>query len=194
MTNHTHDHAHHPGHDGTPTQVLMAEHEMIMQALDALEKKVATVQAGGAPDRAYFEKVVEFLRGFADKCHHGKEEELLFKRMVERGFPLQGGPIAVMLHEHEMGRTFIKGIAEGAAKIGTDPVAAKQIAENAKGYVELLRNHIGKENNVLFPMADRVLSAENQADLGMAFEKFEREEMGAGVHEAMLKLLQELKA
>jgi hemerythrin-like domain-containing protein len=193
MTDHTHDHAHHHGHGGTPTQVLMAEHELILQALDALEKKAAAVQAGGAPDRAYFEKAVEFLRTFADKCHHGKEEDLLFKRMVDRGFPLQGGPIAVMLHEHEMGRAFIKGIAEGAAKIGTDPVAAKQIAENAKGYVELLRNHIGKENNILFPMADRVLSAEDQVDLGKAFEKHEAEETGAGVHEAMLKLLQELK-
>jgi hemerythrin-like domain-containing protein len=193
MTDHTHDHAHHPGHGGTPTQVLMAEHELILQALDALEKKVAAVQAGAAPDRAYFEKAVEFLRTFADKCHHGKEEEILFKRMADRGFPLRGGPIAVMLHEHEMGRAFIKGIAEGAAKIGTDPVAAKQIAENAKGYIELLRNHIGKENNILFPMADRALSAEDQADLGKAFEKHEAEETGAGVHEAMLKLLQELK-
>jgi hemerythrin-like domain-containing protein len=113
--------------------------------------------------------------------------------MADRGFPLRGGPIAVMLHEHEMGRAFIKGIAEGAAKIGNDPVAAKQIAENAKGYIELLRNHIGKENNILFPMADRALSAEDQADLGKAFEKHEAEETGAGVHEAMLKLLQELK-
>jgi hemerythrin-like domain-containing protein len=193
MTDHTHDHAHHLGHGGTPTQVLMAEHELILQALDALEKKVAAVQAGAAPDRTYFEKAVEFLRGFADKCHHGKEEELLFKRMADRGFPLQGGPIAVMLNEHDMGRAFIKGIADGAAEIGSDPGAAKRVTENAQGYIDLLRNHIGKENNVLFPMADRVLSAEDQADLGMAFEKFEGEEMGAGVHEVMLKLLQELK-
>jgi hemerythrin-like domain-containing protein len=193
MPDHIHDHAHHHGRGGTPTQVLMAEHELILQALDALEKKAAAVQTGAAPDRAYFEKAVEFLRTFADKCHHGKEEDLLFKRMADRGFPLQGGPIAVMLHEHEMGRAFIKGIAEGTAKIGTDPVGAKEIAENAKDYVDLLRSHIGKENNILFPMADRVLSAEDQADLGMAFEKFEREEMGAGVHEAMLNLLQELK-
>jgi hemerythrin-like domain-containing protein len=194
MTDHTHDQAHQHGHGGTPTQVLRMEHELILQVLDALEKKVAAVQAGAAPDRAYFEKAVEFLRTFADKCHHGKEEDLLFKWMVDRGFSLQSGPIAVMLHEHEMGRAFIKGIAEGAAKVGTDPVAAKQIAENAKGYVELLRNHIGKENNILFPMADRVLSAEDQVDLGKAFEKHEAEKTGAGVHEAMLRLLQELKA
>jgi hemerythrin-like domain-containing protein len=198
MTGHTHDgphdHAHHHGHGGTPTQVLMAEHELILQALDALEKKAAAIRAGAALDRAYFEKAVEFLRTFADKCHHGKEENLLFKRMVDRGFPLQGGPIAVMLNEHDIGRAFIKGMADGAAKLGSDPGAAKRIIENAQGYIDLLRNHIGKENNILFPMADRVLSAEDQADLGKAFERHEAEETGAGVHEAMLRLFQELKA
>jgi hypothetical protein len=116
--------------------------EMIGRAFKTLEKKVATAQAGAAPDRVYFEKAVEFLRGFADKYHHGKEEELLFKRMADREFPLQGGPIAVMLNEHDMGRAFIKGIADGAAEIGSDPGAAKRVTENAQGYIDLLRNHI----------------------------------------------------
>jgi len=194
MTAHTHDHTHHHGHGGPPTQVLMAEHELILQALDALEKKVAAIQAGAAPDRTYFEKAVSFLRTFADKCHHGKEENLLFKRMAERGFPVQSGPLAVMLADHDAGRAFIRGIADGAAKLGTDPVAAKQIVENARGYIDLLRAHIDKENNVLFPMADRALGAEDQAFLSKEFERFEAEETGAGVHEAMLKLLDELKA
>ena len=179
--------------EGAAPRPMVAEHELILQALDALEKKVAAVQAGGAPDRAYFEKAVEFLRTFADKCHHGKEEEILFKRMADRGFPLQGGPIAVMLHEHEMGRAFIKGIAEGAAKIGTDPVAAKQIAENAKGYIELLRNHIGKENNILFPMADKGLPAAKQDELAMKFAQYEITKIGAGTHETVHQTLEQLK-
>ena len=125
MANPIHEHGHHHGHGGTPTQVLMAEHELILEALDSLEKKVAAIRAGTTPDRAYFEKVVAFLREFADKCHHGKEENLLFKRMTERGFPVQSGPIAVMLSEHEAGRAYIRGIADGAAKLGTDPAAAR---------------------------------------------------------------------
>jgi len=172
----------------------MAEHELILEALDALEKKVAAIRAGTAPDRTYFEKVVTFLREFADKCHHGKEENLLFKRMTERGFPAQSGPIAVMLSEHEAGRAYIRGIADAAAKLRTDPAAANQIADNARGYIDLLRAHIGKENNVLFPMADRALAPEDQAHLTKEFERFEDEETGAGVHEAMLTLLAELKA
>lgn len=194
MASHSHDHSHHHTHGGSPTQILMAEHDLILQALDALEKKAGALQAGAAPDRAYFEKAVEFLRGFADKCHHGKEEHLLFKRMTERGFPVQTGPIAVMLSEHEAGRAFIRGIAGAAARFGSDPAAAKQLVENARGYVDLLRAHIDKENNVLFPMADRALGPEDHAYLSEEFERFEAEETGAGVHEAMLKLLDELKA
>jgi hemerythrin-like domain-containing protein len=194
MTNHTHDHGHHHGHGETPTQVLMAEHELILEALDALEKRVAAIRAGTPPDRAYIEKAVTFLREFADKCHHGKEESLLFKRMTERGFPAQSGPIAVMLSEHEAGRAYIRGIADGAATLGTDPAAAGRIVENARGYIDLLRAHIGKENNVLFPMADRALTPEDQAHLAKEFERFEAEESGAGVHGAMLALLKELKA
>jgi hemerythrin-like domain-containing protein len=120
-------------------------------------------------------------------------ETLLFKRMTERGFPVQSGPIAVMLSEHEAGRAFIRGIADGAAKLGTDPAAARQIVENARGYIDLLRAHIDKENNVLFPMADRALGPEDQAYLAKEFERFEVAETGAGVHEAMIQLLGELK-
>ena len=186
-------HAHQHHHGGSPTQVLKEEHALILEALDALERKISTLEAGAVPDRAYFEKAVQFLRTFADQCHHGKEENLLFKTMVDRGFPRQAGPLAVMLHEHETGRSFIRGIAEGAAAVGTDPHAAKRIVENGRGYIGLLRAHINKENTILFPMADNVLTAEDQEHLGHAFERFEEEETGAGVHEAMLKLLDELK-
>ena len=189
-----HAHAHSHGHGGPPTQVLKEEHTLILQALDALEKKITLIEGGAAPEPAYFQKAVEFLRTFADGCHHGKEENLLFKTMVNRGFPLHGGPIAVMLSEHDAGRAFIRGIAEGAANVGTDPRAVKQIVENGRGYIGLLRAHIHKENNILFPMADNVLSEEDQAELEKAFERFEVEETGAGVHEAALKLLEELEA
>lgn len=189
-----HGDAHQHSHAGPPTQVLKDEHTLILQALDALERKIAALEAGAAPDRAYFEKAVQFLRTFADQCHHGKEENLLFKAMVDQGFPLQGGPIAVMLSEHDTGRGFIRGLAEGTAGIGRDPAAAQQISQNGRGYIRLLRAHIDKENTILFPMADQVLSPQLQAHLGEEFERFETEETGAGVHEASLKLLEELQA
>ncbi len=190
----SHGHSHQHAHAGPPTQVLKDEHALILQALDALEQKIAALEGGAAPDRAYFEKAVQFLRTFADQCHHGKEENLLFKAMVDQGFPREGGPIAVMLSEHDTGRGFIRGLAEGAVGIGRDPAAAQQIIQNGRGYIRLLRAHIDKENTILFPMADQVLSPQLQAHLGEEFERFEAEETGAGVHEASLKLLEELKA
>src|SRR5574341_154498 len=182
------------GHAGPPTQVLKEEHALILQALDALERKIAQVESGAPADRVYFEKAVEFLRTFADKCHHGKEEHLLFKTMVERGFPREAGPIAVMLHEHDVGRTFIRGIADGAAALGKDEAAPKHIIESGRAYIQLLRGHIDKENNILFPMADQFMGPEDQERLSAEFERFEAEETGAGVHEAMLRLLEELRA
>ncbi|MDE2181126.1 MAG: DUF2249 domain-containing protein, partial [candidate division NC10 bacterium] len=186
---HTHQHA----HTGSPTQILKDEHTLILQALDGLERKLAALEAGAAPDRAYFEKAVKFIRTFADQCHHGKEEDLLFKIMVNRGFPLQGGPIAVMLSEHETGRAYIRDMADAAAAIGSDPAAASKIIRNGRAYIQMLRPHIDKENMILYPMADNMLSSEDQAHLGEAFERFETEKIGADVHNSMLALLEELK-
>jgi len=178
----------------TATEQLREEHEGIKLMLAILGKFCDMLGAGEKVNPNHAEGMLEFFQVFADKCHHGKEENLLFKAMVDRGFPRQAGPIAVMLHEHETGRAFIRGIAEAAAALGTDPGAVRRVVENGRGYIELLRGHIHKENNILFPMADNVLSAEDQERLGEEFERFETEETGHGVHEAMLKLLAELKA
>lgn len=189
---HTH-HAHQHAHAGSPTQILKDEHTLILQALDGLERKLAALEAGAAPDRTYFEKAVKFIRTFADECHHGKEEDLLFKTMVDRGFPLQGGPIAVMLSDHEAGRAYIREMAEASAAVGQDPAAAGKIVRSGRAYIQMLRPHIDKENMILYAMADNLLSPQDQTKLGEAFERFETEKIGADVHEEMMALQAELK-
>ena len=182
-----------PTATGHPPQILMAEHEVILQALDALQQRLDAMQDPTAADRAY----VDGGRVPAGICRHvppwqGRDSPLHTDGRA--GLPPQGGPIAVMLAEHQTGRAFIRGLAEAAAKIGSDPKAGDEIRSNGYGYITLLRNHIAKENQVLFSMADRTLSAADQHDLQRAFERFEVEEMGAGVHERMLGLLAELQA
>jgi hemerythrin-like domain-containing protein/uncharacterized protein (DUF2249 family) len=191
---HHEHHAHQHAHTGSPTQILKDEHTLILEALDGVERKLAALEAGAAPDPAYFEKAVRFIRTFADECHHGKEENLLFKTMVDRGFPLQGGPIAVMLSEHEAGRGYIREMAEASASVGQDKAAAAKIIRNGRAYIQMLRPHIDKENMILYAMADNMLSPEDQAEMGKAFERFETEKIGADVHEAMMTLQAELKA
>ncbi|PTL37134.1 hypothetical protein CLG94_00965 [Candidatus Methylomirabilis limnetica] len=190
-----HDHhAHQHAHTGSPTQILKDEHTLILEALDGVERKLAALESGAAPDRAYFEKAVRFIRTFADECHHGKEENLLFKTMVDRGFPLQGGPIAVMLSEHEAGRGYIREMAEASASVVQDKAATEKIIRNGRAYIQMLRPHIDKENMILYAMADNMFSPEDQAEMGKAFERFETEKIGANVHEEMMTLQAELKA
>jgi hemerythrin-like domain-containing protein len=89
-----------------------------------------------------------------------------------------------MLHEHELGRAAVRAIAEALERVKRGEAGAgADLAAALLAYVELLRNHISKEDNVLFPMADRLLPAEDQGALAVAFERVEEEEIGAGVHE-----------
>ncbi len=178
----------------TATQELMTEHRAIERMLAVLEAAAGRIEAGEKVRPDLFREVVGFVRNFADRCHHGKEEENLFPRLEARGVSSSGGPIGVMLSEHEEGRGLISAIAGAVeAYARGDAVAARTIAESARAYVELLRGHIWKEENVLFPMADEVLNAEDQGDLVERFERIETEVMGPGVHERYHKLLDALE-
>ena len=176
------------------TEDLMTEHRAIERMLAVLDAAAGRIEAGEKVRAGLFREAVDFVRNFADRCHHGKEEENLFPRLEQRGVPSSGGPIGVMLFEHEEGRGLIGAIdaALDAYERG-DAAAARTIAQSARAYVELLRGHIWKEENVLFPMADQVLNAEDQGDLAERFERIETEVMGPGVHERYHELLDALE-
>jgi hemerythrin-like domain-containing protein len=176
-----------------PTEILAQEHRVIEQVLDCLERLADWCAMSGQLDGDSARQVVEFFRHFADHCHHGKEEEYLFPMLEAVGFVREAGPTGVMLDEHELGRLHLGGMAEAidAAAAG-DPDAVKVFLGRAWAYVDLLRRHIQKEDQVLFPMADHVLSAASQRAL---LESFDRVEAGhAGAHEKYLRLADELAA
>jgi hemerythrin-like domain-containing protein len=172
----------------------MTEHRAIERMLAIMEAAARRLERGEPVRAGLFREAVDFVRNFADRCHHGKEEENFFPRLEERGVPRQGGPLAVMLAEHDQGRAYVGAIADAiGAYQGGDQSAARTIASNALGYVGLLRQHIMKEDNVLFPMADRVLSPADQQDLTQKFQQVETEIMGPGVHERYHQLLDDLE-
>jgi hemerythrin-like domain-containing protein len=176
------------------TEVLMTEHRAIERMLAVLETAAQRLEQGQRVRPGLLREAVDFVRNFADRCHHAKEEGGLFPRMEARGVPRQQGPLAVMLLEHDRGRTRVAAIADGIdAYEGGDESAARIIAENARGYVELLRGHIMKEDNVLFPMADRMLSLADQQDLVERFEQIETEIIGPAIHERYHRLLGDLE-
>ena len=167
-----------------PTEELMHDHTIIMHMLDGAEKMALAILDDGSVDVGKVKDVVEFSRNFTDGCHHSKEEKVFFPRLEERGMPSQQGPVAVMLHEHSVGRALIGSIEEGANEYEAgNKDAAMKIAQAMLQYVELLRDHIAKENNILFPMSDRFLSAEDQKSLEESFKFIEEHEVGAEVHE-----------
>ena len=175
------------------TDELRTEHRAIERMLAILEAAAQRLEQGERVRPDLFRQGVDFVRNFADRCHHAKEEENLFPRLEARGVPRQG-PIGVMLFEHDEGRAFVGAIAGAIDVYERDgQAAARVIAENARGYVDLLRAHIAKEDKVLFPMADRVLNPADQAELEQRFEQIETEVMGPGVHEQYHRLLDDLE-
>ena len=174
-------------------ETLMTEHRIIEHVLEALEEAARRARAGEPLERSRVAEFADFFRNFADTCHHGKEEDLLFKRMADAGFPASHGPLAVMLADHRAGREHVgalRGIGAGSGPL-TDTERAAFI-RHADAYVPMLRQHILKEDRVLYPMALQTIPPGGIAELATAFEDFERDVMGAGAHEGFHRLADSL--
>jgi len=177
-----------------PTEQLKEDHKAIKLMLKIMSAISDKLDNGDAVDPDHLERIIDFIRTFADKCHHGKEEDLLFPAIEEAGIPREGGPTGMMLTEHDEGREYVKGMADAVEKYKTgDNDAAKEFARAARNYINLLEQHIDKENNVLYFIADSHVSAEKQEELAEQFEKVEREKIGPGKHEQYHHLLYQLE-
>jgi len=176
-----------------PTEVLMQEHRVIEQVLDCLEAMAQRSETSGELDLDSANQAVDFFSNFADRCHHGKEENCLFPLLEQKGFSREQGPTGVMLQEHDAGRQHVRGMTEaiGAVAAG-DSSAATGFAAHARAFVLLLREHIQKEDHCLFQMADQALSEQEQAQLMESFDNVEHDDMGPGTHEKYLQIAAEL--
>ena len=177
-----------------PTQDLIEEHNGVLLALQLLEKVEKALAAKNEQAPEHLGQLLDFLKGFVDRCHHGKEEDVLFPELERRGVKRVGGPIGAMLMEHDTGRGHVRAMTDGLDRLRrgeADAVAA--IRESARAYRDLLQAHIHKENNVLFPMADRLVPDDVAATLVEKFEEIERDRVGEGKHEAYHAMLHHLK-
>jgi len=177
----------------TPTEELKNEHQVILKVLRATRGELEKAVREGRVDRAYFEKAIDFFRSFADRCHHAKEERHLFAKLVEHGLSAESGPVAAMLNEHERGRAWVWASARALPDAAAGKADALRVfSENLSFYIRMLEAHIDKEDYVLYPLADRLLTAEEQAQLSADFARVEKEETGEGVHEKYHHLAHEL--
>jgi len=178
----------------TATEQLKAEHRGMKLMLRIIEKMCERLKSGSGVEPEHLEQVLEFLRVFADKCHHAKEEELLFPALEKAGVPREGGPIGVMLAEHNKARQHVKGMGEGITqyKAGKKDASAK-IVENGMAYIRILAAHIDKEDNVLYPIADARLAKSTWDELLARFDQVETERIGPGKHEQFHRMIENLE-
>ncbi len=175
------------------TEQLKAEHEGIRLMLGILDEICRRAESSEAVNLQHVESILEFLRVFVDRCHHGKEEAILFPALESVGIPKEGGPIGQMLAEHEQGRQLVREIGQTLPTGKREEwAAATRFCDICRKYIELLTQHIQKENEVLFVMADMRLSEIQQEKLFDEFEKLEEEKIGLGKHEEFHRLLDEL--
>jgi len=153
----------------TATAGLREEHQWILKVAGVLDE-ILSREADEGLDFDAIEACVSFIRLFADACHHGQEEDLLFPELTAMGMPKETGPLAVMLQEHEMGRSYARHMVKSLPGARKGDMEARQILVNsARGYVKLIRGHINKEDNVLFNMADQIVTGRACESLCHAF-------------------------
>jgi hemerythrin-like domain-containing protein len=175
------------------TEILMSEHRVIETVLACLDKMADASFDGGTVPVADARAAIEFLRTFADGCHHKKEEDRLFPAMERYGLPREAGPTAVMREEHVIGRERVAKMAAAVDAFEKGGAGASDtFALETRLFVDHLREHIAKEDQVLFPMADRMLPPAEEAAVLAGFEHAERHEVGEGTHEKFLGVARDL--
>ncbi len=177
-----------------PTEVLIAEHNAVLVALNILERIEKGIAARDTDAPEHLNQLLDFFGGFVDRCHHAKEEDALFPELEKHGVKREGGPIGIMLAEHEAGRRLVREMSNASAGLRRgDEKASDGIRKTAIEYRNLLRAHIDKENTVLFPLADRMLPDDTACEVVARFEKIELDRVGLGKHEAYHEMLHHLK-
>ncbi|MDP7244067.1 MAG: hemerythrin domain-containing protein [Flavobacteriales bacterium] len=172
----------------SPTKILSDEHQNILKVINALIKECNALESEKELDKAFFETAINFIRNYADKFHHAKEEDILFVELCKDTVQMQCNPVEQMLHEHDLGRNFVKGIEKGLKENNK-----KEVIKNTRGYAQLLQEHIYKEDNILYTMADEALNRQVQKSMLDKFKQAEHKKFSKGTKERYLSIATEFE-
>jgi hemerythrin-like domain-containing protein len=175
-----------------PTEILSSEHRVIERVLGALDVAAGRIDAGQAVRPGFFVDAVRFIRDFADGYHHGKEEGVLFEALAQLGMPTNAGPVGMMLHEHTRARELTAGLDQAATRLAAGEDVAHVVVDYARAYVELLTQHIFKEDRILFSMAAQMMPPGEDGRVLDAFARVEDDQVARGSKESFIALAQAL--
>jgi hemerythrin-like domain-containing protein len=172
------------------TQVMVDEHKLILRMIALVEHNTALLEEGKFRNWQFYLDAVDFIRNYADRFHHAKEEDVLFSALVKNGMPEKQSPIEAMHMEHDQGRSHVRAMEEAAQKaLDGETGQAAVIAEHAKSYATLLRGHIEKEDDILYPLAERVLPEGVRSSMLAAYAAAETST--PGLEEKYINLVEE---
>ncbi|RJQ51726.1 MAG: hypothetical protein C4521_11660 [Actinobacteria bacterium] len=178
----------------SPSDVLESEHRVIERVLDLMDRAADQIDGGRLPPLSVFLNITDFIAGFADADHHGKEEWKMFPMLAEEGMPTDHGPMKQLIADHARGRELngqmrhaTERLRHGEAKADADLLRAM------REYVKLLHVHIKKEDNMFFPMADRMLDEAHQRQLSEQFDEVEADQMGETGRIRYLRMLADIE-
>lgn len=176
-------------------ELMKDEHKNIQRGLKVLRNMCIAVINSKLEDYDDFYTMIDFIRSYADKHHHGKEEEYLFKIMTrDMGDEKVKGPLSGMYIEHDLGRLFIKNLEAAVNNVKSGDMNARvDVIANAIAYTDLLTRHIDKENNAIYMFADRSLSSEAKKELEDNCTKVEKDAREHNIQEHYLRLLDEME-
>jgi len=176
-----------------PVEILEAEHRVILKVVAGLVMLADRLEGGEDVEPATLDKIVEFLRVFADRCHHGKEESLLFPALERRGVPASGCPLGGLTMEHQKGRQMVGEFANAIREYERNEQGARDnVVKALRALGAFYPNHIWKEDYLLFPLAGKLLPPEDQNNLRVQFDAVEHE-LGHETHERLVHFAEELQ-
>jgi len=176
-----------------PTEDLMIEHNSINLMLNIMSKISKSIKTQNVFYTIDVEKIVDFLFVYIDQCHRLKEEKFFYPAFTSSNLPVDYDP-AELINEHILGNIYLKEIISCVenCKMGST-FSCDKIADCMINYVKLIQNHMQKEENVYFAIAEKVLSKEMQNEISEQFKKIDEEFFGHGVHKRFDEYFNDLK-
>ena len=175
----------------SPAGPLMHEHRIIERMLAILRRELDSIGRQGRVDSTLVDTATDFIRTYADRCHHGKEEDILFRRLAEKDLDAQlAGAMADLIEDHVRGRALTRRLVEANGRYSAgDATALDEIVSAMLALVEFYPVHIQKEDRDFFGPCLEYFTEAERADMLDAFDEFDR----ALIHEKYLFIVEELE-